>query len=112
MNNNQNSQRLSVVEKLGYSLGDLAANLIFQTLVAFLTFFYTDIYKIPPASASLVMLTGGILGACFNVVMGVIADRTQTRWGKFRPWVLWTAVPFGIISLLAFSTPDFGPTGK
>jgi len=112
MNNNEYSQKLSVLEKLGYSLGDLAANLIFQTLLAFLAFFYTDIYKIPPASASLVMLTGGILGACFNVVMGAIADRTQTRWGKFRPWVLWTAVPFGIISLLAFSTPDFGPGGK
>ncbi len=106
------AQKLSVLEKVGYSLGDLAANLIFQTLMAFLAFFYTDIYKIPPASASLVMLIGGIIGACFNVVMGAIADRTQTRWGKFRPWVLWTALPFGIISLLAFSTPDFSEAGK
>ena len=106
------AQKLSVLEKVGYSLGDLAANLIFQTLMAFLAFFYTDIYKIPPASASLVMLIGGIIGACFNVVMGAIADRTRTRWGKFRPWVLWTALPFGIISLLAFSTPDFSEAGK
>jgi glycoside/pentoside/hexuronide:cation symporter, GPH family len=104
--------KLSVTEKIGYSLGDLAANLIFQTLMAFLAFFYTDIYKIPASSASLVMLTGGILGACFNLVMGAIADRTNTRWGKFRPWVLWTALPFGIISILAFSTPDFGESGK
>jgi GPH family glycoside/pentoside/hexuronide:cation symporter len=109
---NKTSQKLSVLEKVGYSLGDLAANLIFQTLLTFLAFFYTDIYKIPPASASLVMLIGGIIGACFNVVMGVVADRTQTRWGKFRPWVLWTAIPFGVISLLAFSTPDFGTGGK
>ena len=109
---NRNLQKLSALEKIGYSLGDLAANLIFQTLMAFLAFFYTDIYKIPPASASLVMLIGGIIGACFNVVMGAIADRTETRWGKFRPWILWTAVPFGVISLLAFSTPDFGVGGK
>ncbi|MBV4358860.1 MFS transporter [Pinibacter aurantiacus] len=106
------SQRLSVLEKIGYSLGDLAANLIFQTLMAFLAFFYTDIYKIPPAKASLVMLIGGIIGACFNLVMGAIADRTQTKWGKFRPWVLWTAIPFGMISLAAFSTPDFSEGGK
>src|SRR5690242_11608814 len=69
-NNNPNdmqssSQELSVLEKVGYSLGDLAANLIFQTLLAFLAFFYTDIYKIPPSSASKVMLIGGIIGACF-----------------------------------------------
>ncbi|MGL6266525.1 MAG: MFS transporter, partial [Chitinophagaceae bacterium] len=104
--------KLSVIEKIGYSLGDLAANLIFQTLMAFLAFFYTDIYKIPPAKASLVILIGGIVGAFFNIIMGAIADRTNTRWGKFRPWVLWTAIPFGVISLLAFSTPDFNESGK
>jgi Na+/melibiose symporter-like transporter len=106
------SQKLSVLEKIGYSLGDLAANLIFQTLMAFLAFFYTDIYKIPPAKASLVMLIGGLVGAVFNLVMGAIADRTNTRWGKFRPWILWTAIPFGAIALLAFSTPDFPENGK
>ena len=108
----KDSQRLSVLEKIGYSLGDLAANLIFQTLMAFLAFFYTDIYKIPPAKASLVMLVGGVIGASFNIVMGAIADRTETRWGKFRPWILWTAIPFGVISLLAFTTPDFTESGK
>lgn len=105
-------QKLSVFEKIGYSLGDLAANLIFQTLLAFLAFFYTDIYKIPPGRASQVMLIGGVIGACFNLVMGAIADRTETRWGKFRPWILWTAIPFGVISLLAFSTPAFSEGGK
>jgi Na+/melibiose symporter-like transporter len=106
------TQKLSVLEKVGYSLGDLAANLIFQTLMAFLAFFYTDIYKIPADKASLVMLTGGIIGAVFNLFMGAIADRTNTRWGKFRPWILWTAIPFGAIALLAFSTPDFSENGK
>jgi glycoside/pentoside/hexuronide:cation symporter, GPH family len=109
---NNSSQKLSVLEKFGYSLGDLAANLIFQTLMTFLAYFYTDVYKIPAGKASLIIFIGGILGAFFNILMGIIADRTNTRWGKFRPWVLWTSVPFGIISLLAFSTPDLSETSK
>ncbi|AFK04482.1 sugar (Glycoside-Pentoside-Hexuronide) transporter [Emticicia oligotrophica DSM 17448] len=106
------TQKLSVFEKIGYSLGDLAANLIFQTLMTFLAYFYTDVYKIPAGSASIIIFIGGFFGAFFNIIMGIIADRTNTRWGKFRPWVLWTSVPFGIISLLAFSTPNFDETGK
>ncbi len=108
----KSNQKVSVIEKIGYSLGDLAANLIFQTLMTFLAFFYTDVYKIPPATASTIIFAGGMIGAFFNPVMGVIADRTMTRWGKFRPWILWTAVPFGVIAMLAFSTPNFGPGGK
>ena len=104
--------KLSIREKIGYSLGDLAANLIFQTLMTFLAFFYTDVYKIPPGAASAIIFAGGMIGASFNPIMGVIADRTNTRWGKFRPWILWTAVPFGVMSLLAFSTPDFSEHGK
>lgn len=107
-----NSQKLSVTEKVGYSLGDLAANLIFQTLLTFLAFFYTDVYGIPPAQASTIIFAGGMIGAFFNPVMGIIADRTNTRWGKFRPWILWTAIPFGAVALLAFSTPDFSENGK
>lgn len=110
--NKDTSHKLSVTEKIGYSLGDLAANLIFQTLMAFLSFFYTDIYKIPASKASLIMLMGGFAGAVFNLLMGALADRTSTRWGKFRPWVLWTSIPFGVIALMAFSTPDFNESGK
>jgi len=106
------AEKLSVLEKVGYSLGDLAANLIFQTLMTFLAYFYTDVYKIPAGTASIIIFVGGFFGAFFNIIMGAIADRTNTRWGKFRPWILWTSIPFGVISLLAFSTPDFGETGK
>lgn len=109
---NNTSQKLSVLEKVGYSLGDFAANLIFQTLMTFLAFFYTDVYKIPAGTASAIIFFGGFIGAFFNIIMGAVADRTRTRWGKFRPWILWTSVPFGIIAILAFSTPDFGPDGK
>jgi len=105
--------KLSVAEKVGYSLGDLSANLIFQTLVTFIAFFYTDVYRIPADTAAIIIGSVGLLGAfVFTPVMGFVADRTHTRWGKFRPWILWTAVPFGIFSLLAFSTPDLGERGK
>ena len=104
--------KIKVIEKIGYSLGDLAANLIFQTLMTFLAFFYTDVYKIPAGTASAIIFTGGMIGAFFNPVMGIIADRTMTRWGKFRPWILWTALPFGLMAILAFSTPNFSPAGK
>ena len=109
---NQQNEKLSVLEKVGYSLGDLAANLVFQTLVTFIAFFYTDVYKIPVETATKVIFICGLIAAFFNPFMGIIADRTQTRWGKFRPWILWTSVPFGVLALLAFSTPDFGPDGK
>ena len=107
------SQKLSVLEKIGYSLGDLAANLVFQTLVTYLAYFYTDIYRLKTNDASAIMLTVGLIAAFgFNPIIGAIADRTVSRWGKFRPWILWTAVPLGVIALLAFSTPDFSYKGK
>ena len=107
------NHKLSVTEKVGYALGDLAANLIFQTLVTFIAFFYTDVYGIPAGWAAFIIFWAGILGgAVFTPIMGAIADRTRTRWGKFRPWVLWTAIPFGVIVMLTFATPDFAPTGK
>jgi len=109
----QTSQKLSVKEKIGYSLGDLAANLVFQTLVTYLAFFYTDIYGLDANHASAIMLTVGLVAAFgFNPIIGAIADRTNSKWGKFRPWILWTAVPLGVVALLAFSTPDFEYKGK
>lgn len=107
------SQRLSVLEKIGYSLGDLAANLVFQTLVTYLAYFYTDIYGLDAKDASAIILVVGLIAAfVFNPVVGVLSDRTHSRWGKFRPWILWTAVPLGVIALLAFSTPHFSYKGK
>jgi Na+/melibiose symporter-like transporter len=108
-----NSEKLSVVEKVGYSLGDLAANLVFQTLMTYLAYFYTDIYGLKANHASVIMLTVGLIAAFgFNPIIGAIADRTVSKWGKFRPWILFTAIPLGIIALLAFSTPDFSYKGK
>ncbi|WP_163711354.1 MFS transporter [Mangrovibacterium lignilyticum] len=108
-----NSQKISIVEKIGYSLGDLAANLVFQTLITYLAFFYTDIYGLKNNDASIIMLSVGLVAAfLFNPIIGAVADRTKSRWGKFRPWILFTAVPLGVMALLAFSTPHFAYKGK
>lgn len=109
----QPTNTLSVVEKIGYSLGDLAANLVFQTMMMYMAYFYTDIYGLTTTDSSLIILIVGLIAAFgFNPIMGIIADRTKTRWGKFRPWILWTSAPLGVISILAFSTPDFTYQGK
>ena len=105
-------QRLSVTEKIGYGLGDTAANFIFQTMVMFQLAFYTDTFGITAAAAGTLLVVVRVWDAVFDPVMGVLADRTSTRWGKFRPWVLWTAVPFGIMGFLTFATPDLSPGGK
>ena len=107
------SQKLSLKEKIGYSLGDLAANLVFQTLMTYLAYFYTDIYGLSPTDSSIIMLSVGLIAAfIFNPIVGAIADRTHSKWGKFRPWILWTSIPLGIIALLAFTTPNFSYQGK
>lgn len=110
---NSTTEKLSIKEKIGYSLGDLAANLVFQTLMTYLAYFYTDIYGLSTKDSSIIMLVVGLIAAfIFNPIIGAIADRTSTKWGKFRPWILFTSIPLGIIALLAFSTPNFSYQGK
>ena len=110
---NNVSQKLSVLEKFGYSLGDLAANLVFQTLMTYLAYFYTDIYGLNASDATAIMyIVGTVAAFSFNPVIGALADRTNSKWGKFRPWILYTSIPLGIISVMAFSTPNFGYEGK
>ena len=106
------AEKISMREKVGFSLGDGAANFIFQTIMLLQLSFYTDSFGISAAAAGWLFLVARLIGAVADPVFGVVADRTDTRWGKFRPWILWTAVPFGIIGFLAFTTPDFGPSGK
>ena len=106
------TQKLSFREKAGYGFGDAAANFVFQTMLIFQLGFYTDVFGITAAAAGTLLLVGRFWDAVFDPFMGVIADRTNTRWGKFRPWVLWSAVPFAIMFVLAFTTPDFSASGK
>lgn len=103
---------LSIREKVCYGLGDTASNIIFQTVMMFLLIYYTDIVGLSPAVVGTMFLVVRIFDAVTDPLMGALADRTDTRWGQFRPYLLWLALPFGIISVLAFTAPDFGDTGK
>ncbi|MGC1421763.1 MAG: MFS transporter [Terracidiphilus sp.] len=105
-------EKLSFGEKSGYALGDMAANFVFQAMLALQLDFYTHTFGLTAAQAGTLFLVVGLSVACLNPVMGVIADRTSTKWGKFRPWLLWSALPFGIIGVLTFTTPGFSPAGK
>lgn len=103
---------VSVKEKVAYGLGDTASNIVFQTVMLFLTFFYTDIFGLSPAFVGTMFLAVRVIDAITDPLMGAWADRTVSRHGKFRPYLLWFALPFGLISVLAFTTPDFSETGK
>ncbi|MBP1677256.1 MAG: transporter [Bacteroidetes bacterium] len=106
------SQKVSFKEKVGYSLGDGSANLIFQMMMMFQLFFYTDVFGIKATAAGMILLVARIFDAFVDPLVGIISDRTNTRWGKYRPWVLWTALPFAVFFVLAFATPDLGERGK
>ena len=108
----QDTGKLSFVEKAGYSLGDAAANFVFMTMILFQLNFYTDTLGITAAAAGTMLLVGRLWDAFFDPMMGVMADRTNTRWGKFRPWVLWTAIPWGVVMVAAYSVPNFPPMGR
>ncbi len=100
------SDRLSVKEKVGYSLGDAAANFVFMTMILFQLNFYTDVFGLSASAAAAILLWPRLWDALFDPIMGVLADRTNTRWGKFRPWILWTSVPWAVCMVLAYTTPE------
>jgi len=104
-------QKLSFLEKLGYSGGDAAANFVFQTMILFQANFYTDVFGLTAGLAGTIILVARLWDAFFDPLMGVLADRTHTRWGRFRPWILWTSIPWAVIMVLAYTTPSFGSTG-
>ena len=99
-------------EKVAYGLGDTASNIVFQTVMLFLTFFYTDIFGISPAVVGSLFLLVRIVDAVTDPLMGAIADKTRSKHGKYRPYLLWLALPFALCSVLAFTTPDLSANGK
>jgi glycoside/pentoside/hexuronide:cation symporter, GPH family len=101
-----NTSRISFFEKVGYGMGDAAANFVFMTMVLFQLNFYTDVYGLSASAAAAILFWPRIWDAVFDPIMGVLADRTRTRWGKFRPWILWTAGPWAIVMVLAYTTPE------
>ncbi|MEE9431648.1 MAG: MFS transporter [Melioribacteraceae bacterium] len=112
MNKIINDAKLSVKEKLGFSVGEYSSSIVWQTLMFFLPAFYTDTYGLSAATVGTMFLVIRFFDAFNDPIMGVIADRTNTRWGKFRPYLLWFAVPYGVLAILMFSTPDFNDSGK
>ena len=103
---------LSFKEKLGYGLGDTASHFVWDMVGFWLLFFYTDVYRIPAAAAGTIMMVARFWDMAIDPVIGIVSDRTQTRWGKFRPYILFGAVPYAVLSILTFTTPNFGETGK
>jgi GPH family glycoside/pentoside/hexuronide:cation symporter len=106
------SGKLSLVEKVGYGLGDTASNILYQAWSFFLMIFYTDVFGIPAKVASFMFLITRVWDMINDPIMGMIADRTNTRWGKFRPYLLWMAVPYGILACAMFITPDWSQNMK
>ena len=104
--------KLSLKEKIGYGVGDTASHFVWDMVGFWILIFYTDTYGISAAAAGTIMLIARFWDMFSDPIMGVIADRTNTRWGKFRPYILWMALPYGILAVLTFTTPDLGETGK
>jgi len=103
---------ISIREKIAYGLGDTASNIIFQTVMMFLLLFYTDVVGLSPGVVGTMFLLVRLIDAVTDPIMGNIADKTRTKWGQFRPYLLWLALPFALISILAFTTPDLTGNNK
>ncbi|MDC0568967.1 glycoside-pentoside-hexuronide (GPH):cation symporter, partial [Akkermansiaceae bacterium] len=108
----ETSQTLSTKEKIGYGLGDTASNFVFHIVNAFLITYYTDVIGLNPAAVGTLYAVARLWDAISDPLMGGLADRTQTKFGKYRPYLLWIAVPYGLIGFLAFLGPDLDPTWK
>lgn len=109
---NHLSKAISLREKTGYGFGDAASSMFWKIFTFYLPIFYTDVFKIPALAAGTMFLLTRIWDTANDPIMGVIGDRTHSRWGKFRPYLLWMALPFGIMGVLLFTTPDMGPQGR
>ena len=107
-----NENKLSVKEKIGYGMGDAGCNMIGGAIMMFLSYFYTDIFGLAPALVGVLLLSVRVLDAVTDPIMGAIADRTQTRWGRFRPYLLWVSFPYVIFSVLMFTTPEWTYNSK
>ncbi|MCF8380811.1 MAG: MFS transporter [Bacteroidales bacterium] len=107
-----NQTKLSLKEKIGYSLGDTASHFVWDMVGFWILIFYTDTYGISAAAAGTIMLIARFWDMASDPIMGIISDRTKTKWGKFRPYILWMALPYSVLAVLTFTTPDFGNTGK
>lgn len=105
-------EKLTLKEKFAYGLGDMASNIVYQAVINVLMYFYTDVYGIEAAAAGTLMIVVRLFDAVTDPIMGRIADRTRTKWGRYRPWLLWCAIPYGILAVTAFITPNVAAGAK
>lgn len=106
------NDRVGFIEKVGYGFGDTASNFYFQMFMIYLTFFYTDVFGISPAAVGTMFAVTRIWDTFNDPIMGIIADRTNSKWGKFRPYLIWIVIPLAVIGVLTFTTPEISDTGK
>ena len=104
--------KIKLREKIGYALGDGAANIAWRGVATFLFIFYTDVFGLSPITVGVLFLVARFSDGISDILMGIIGDRTNTKYGKFRPWILWTAIPLALILSLLFTSPDFSDKGK
>ena len=104
--------KLPFYEKVGYAVGDAAANLVWRGALAYLAVFYTDTFGLTAAAAAMLFLVVRLSDGVTDIIMGMIADRTNTRWGKFRPWILWSTPFLALFMVLCFTTPDLSDSNK
>ena len=112
MSEKNEDYRVGPVEKIGYGLGDFGSNIVFQAVMMLLPLFYTDVFGLSAAAMGTMFLAVRMLDAITDPIMGAVCDHTQTRWGKFRPYLLWLAIPFALLCVVSFTTPDLSPGGK
>lgn len=105
-------ERISLKEKIGYGFGDMASSMFWKLFGSYLMIFYTDVFGLPAAVVGTMFLITRVWDSAFDPIVGVVADRTHSRWGKFRPYLLYLAVPFALIGILTFTTPALSDTGK
>jgi len=106
------NQSITLRDKVGYGFGDMASSMFWKIFGMYLAFFYTDVFGISAAAAGTMFLVTRVFDAVTDPVVGIIADRTKSRWGKYRPYLLWVAIPFAVMGAITFYTPDFAATGK
>src|SRR5687768_12741460 len=101
--------KLSLREKAAFGCGDFASCMFWKLFSIFLMFFYTDVFAITAAAAGTMIFVVRMCDAAFDPIVGMICDRTRSRWGRFRPYLLFVAVPFALAGMLTFTTPDLSP---
>lgn len=108
----QANQKLPLIEKVSYGLGDTASNLIYTVITTYLTFYFTDVYGLGAVAVGTLMLIARFVDMIDSPIFGILIDKTNTKWGKSRPWILWSSIPFAIVSTLLFMGPELSASGK